>query len=73
MFSRYVIVDLLNVKWNTFISENPTDSTRNHFSNNMTFCPGRKFYTQFFTFFLFFILSSSVFLSRCGSKLISFQ
>ena len=41
---EYVIVDLLNVKWKSFIR--------------------RTFYTQFFTFFLFFCLSSSCFLVR---------
>ena len=41
---EYVIVDLLNVKWKSFIR--------------------RTFYTQFLTFFLFFCLSSSCFLTR---------
>ena len=41
---EYVIVDLLNVKWKSFIR--------------------RTFYTQFFTFFLFFCLSSVCFLAR---------
>ena len=66
LLSRYVIVDLLNVKWNTFISKNTSLLLKMVYPKQATrvLFPGRKFYTQFFTFFLFFILSSSVFLLR---------
>lgn len=41
---EYVIVDLLKVKWNSFVR--------------------RTFYTQFFIFVMFFILSSGCFVMR---------
>lgn len=41
---EYVIVDLLKVKWNSFVK--------------------RTFYTQFFIFVMFFILSSGCFVMR---------